>query len=508
MSSPPAEGWRIPEKAAVVINVLLAVVVVVEAVFIGNRIYGRWDLTQDRAFTISPRTISFLESLEQPVKAHVFYSKDHPNHAWAWQRIHDLLEEFQLQTRYLDVIYHEPYRNPAGAAQMRQKFGISPNDFVGGVVVFEFGDKSQYLPDARIVEYAATPGAPVPDKMRGKKTFHGEDAFLATLYSLVEGEKAVAYVLAGHGEAGIEDQRGEGGFYHATMLLRGDGYEVRPLRFGGGELAVPDDADLVIIAGPRVPIPNPDIHALVRYAERGGKLLVLPSFQLQEGETTPTDMNLKPLLDHFEVELGTRLLVEDEARYRPSYIQVLSTTLFEQDHPATRPLGEGEEKICVFSAARALRSAGKKAVPLVFSTPTTVEKGDLTEILNKELYNNLLKYNQSLFNPEKDRRERFPLVVASEIPGKRPELNARAVVAGSMSFVSNIGLTIPSNNKDLFLNLVNWLTKRESHMGIAAKADRAVFYHVRPKTNTKVFLLVLVFLPLTALAAGGWSGSV
>jgi hypothetical protein len=56
--------------------------------------------------------------------------------------------------------------------------------------------------------------------------------------------------------------------------------------------------------------------------------------------------------------------------------------------------------------------------------------------------------------------------------------------------------------KDLFLNMVNWLTRRESHMGIAPKPERGVDYHVRPHIRKRVFLLVLVFMPLIAIMAG------
>jgi ABC-type uncharacterized transport system involved in gliding motility auxiliary subunit len=324
-----------------------------------------------------------------------------------------------------------------------------------------------------------------------------------TLFSLVEGKKPVVYCVSGHGESDIEDMQKPMGLNQAAMILRGDGYEVRSLPFMGGETTVPDDADIVVLAAPVAPLSNQDVHALRSYAEQGGKLLIMPSMHFDSGSTKPMDMNLGPLLEHFGVEVRDFLLVEDENRGMRDFVNILRVTRYDKKHPAVQAMGGGEDRPTGFASVRMVRPKSKHAVPVVFSTSTTIEKGDIAEIWDKTQYNKLLKYGQSLFNPEKDTRGPFPLIVASEVPGKRPELTARAVVAGSHSFCANMGLATAPYNKDLLLNLTNWLTERESHMGIAAKSPREVSYKVRPKTRTKVFLLVLIFIPLTALAAGG-----
>jgi len=495
-------GTVFRERTAVALNVLLAVVVAVEAIVLGNLLYVRWDLTQDRAFTISQRTRSFLGSLDKPVRVTVFYGKQYPPHAWTWQRVHDLLEEFQLHTDQLDVAFVDPFREHARAQQLREQYGISPNDFAEGTVVFEFGDKRRALLDDGIVEYASQSGAPQVDKMRARKTFLGEDAFLGVLVDLVQGRKPRVLVLTGHGEPGLEEPRDPLGLHGAAMALGADGFDVKLLRLGGDTPDVPEGTDLVIVAAPTSPLRNEEVHALKSYAEKGGRLLVMPSLYWRKGETKPMDMNLAPLLKPFDIEIGDRLLVDDEFRTRREIVQLVTAIRYDPEHPATRAFGDGSQKPAIFMTARLVEPVGKKARAVAFSTPTTLEKGDISEIWDQEAYRNMLRFRGSLFNPEKDRRGPFPLVVVSELPGRRPELTARMAVAATHNFAANQGLATLPYNKDLFMNLVNWLTSRESHMGISAKHPRAVSYNVRPGKRRLVFLVVMVVMPLIAVLAG------
>jgi hypothetical protein len=286
------------------------------------------------------------------------------------------------------------------------------------------------------------------------------------------------------------------------MMLRADGYEVDTLRLGGDTPAVPEGASLVVVAAPTAPLSSSEVHALRDYAESGGKLMILPSLHWRQGETRPLDLNLGPLLDHFEISLGDRLLVEDENRSRRELVQALTVTEYDPEHPATRPLSGGDPKPVIFVTARQVLAGGENARVVARTTATTIEKHDVADIWDTERYRNLLRYRRSLFDPDKDTRGPFPVVVVSEVPGRRPGTTSRAVVAGTHNFASNMGLLSPLYNKDLFMNLVNWLTARERHMGIAAKHPRAVAYHVRPSTRRTVFLLVMVVMPLIAVLVG------
>lgn len=488
------------ERLAFAINAVLVAAIAFEVIFIGYRVYNRWDLTQNESFTVSQRSIRFLESLDEGMRVVVFYGRDYPPHRWTWQRIHDLLEELQLHSRFLEVEYVDPFRNPAQAQQLRQKYSISSNDFNSGAVVFEYGDKSQYIADSQIVEYEIPPGAPAPDPLRDKKTFLGEDAFLGVMTSLVEGIKPLVWVLAGHGEADIQDE-GPRGFAGAALALRADGFEVRKLILSGEDRRVPEGA-FVAIAGPQSPLPPEEVHALRRYAERGGKILLMTDFVLQEGEAKLMDMNFGPLLDYFGMELGKHLLVDDQNRNNPSMAQFLRVTRYAAGHPATKAMGEGEEKPTVFITVRDVLARAETAVPVVFSPPTTVAKTDISEIRDFDKYRDLLRYGGTLFNPEKDKRGSQPIAVASEIPGKQAEDTGRAVVLGSFSFSVNAGINESPFNRDLLLNLANWLSRRESHMGISPKHPREVSYHVRPEKRRLVFWLVMALMPLIAVTAG------
>lgn len=496
-----ARRAQLRRRAAVALNVLLAVVVAAEVVVFGNLVYGRWDLTENATFSLSPRSANILAALDEDVRVTVLYGKQYPGHAWTWQRVADLLEEMEGHSDRIETVFVDPFRNPAEVQALRQKYGISPNDLNDGVVVFESGEKNVIVTDASIVEYAAGADSAGPDKIRGRKTFLGEDAFLSALLNLTQGVKPVVYVLAGHGEAEIEDDQTELGFAFPAQILKVDGFDVRPFRFGGATASVPVDADLVIVPYPKSPLPSDEAHALRRFAEEGGKLFLLAHLHFREGEAAPLDMNLDPVLDLFGVELGGKLLLDDELRGRREILTALQIRRYDPEHPATRAMGAGDEKPSIFMFAQAVLPKADTARPVAVTSDTVVEKKDIADFWDRDRYEDLLRKG-SLYVEGRDRRGPFPVVVASEIPGKRPELTARAVVVGTQTAVSNVGVSTPFFNKDLFLNLVNWLTKRESRIGIASKRPREVFYTVRPSTRRLVFVLVLVVMPLIALACG------
>jgi hypothetical protein len=80
------------------------------------------------------------------------------------------------------------------------------------------------------------------------------------------------YLLTGHGELDAE-QFGLDGFSSAAGLLRDQGFTVEPLNlFITG--AIPEDATVLAIVGPRGPIEEAEAGAIAAYLDAGGSLFV------------------------------------------------------------------------------------------------------------------------------------------------------------------------------------------------------------------------------------------
>ena len=100
-------------------------------------------------------------------------------------------------------------------------------------------------------------------------------------------------------------------------------------------------------------------------------------------------------------------------------------------------------------------------------------------------------------NPDKDKKGPFTLGAAGTVNGK-----ARLVVVGSSSWVSNSAFSYPTANKDLALNMVNWLTADESLISIPTKEpeDRRIMLSGRQMNMIALFSVIV--LPLIVVLSG------
>ena len=117
--------------------------------------------------------------------------------------------------------------------------------------------------------------------------------------------KRIVYVVQGHGEHELGSSE-RAGFSEAKGALEKSNYEVKSLALAL-KAAIPDDAAVVVIAGPRTDLFAPEVDALDRYLAKGGKVLAMvdPPFP---GKMQ--DAVIKRFLGRWGVELGDNLVVE------------------------------------------------------------------------------------------------------------------------------------------------------------------------------------------------------
>jgi ABC-type uncharacterized transport system involved in gliding motility auxiliary subunit len=100
-------------------------------------------------------------------------------------------------------------------------------------------------------------------------------------------------------------------------------------------------------------------------------------------------------------------------------------------------------------------------------------------------------------DPDKDKKGPFTLGAAGTISGK-----ARLVVIGSSSWISNSALSYPTANKDLALNMVNWLTADESLISIPTKEPEDRRIMLSGTQMNMIALFSVIILPLVVILSG------
>ncbi|GAB4346193.1 MAG: hypothetical protein Kow0099_27180 [Candidatus Abyssubacteria bacterium] len=414
----------------------------------------RKDFTESGRYSLSEQTVNVLKELEQPVKATVFIRKASP----AYEEIRDLLELYKYRSKKFEVEVVDPDLNPVRARA---------------------ADIARYGPVVAIFEGE-----------RGRETITelNEERITNALIKVTRGEKKVVCFLSGHGERVLED-RGDTGLNLARELLENKNYEARELMLIREE-KVPDDCEMVVVAGPKTDLTEPELSALARYVEGGGRALFLV-----DPETAPS---LKPFLAKYGIVLGDDYVVDRLSRlFGADYLVPVPTSY--SDHAITRNFNI----ITFFPGARSV-SVGKAEAGVRTTWLAKTGEGSWAETDIARMTQD----GEVSFNPEEDTPGPVTLGAVAEVKTAQSAeegeaAQAAVVVYGDSDFVTNARINL-SGNADLFMNTINWLAREEALIAIAPKERRFTPVVMTATQGRLLFLVSVVALPgIVFLAAVG-----
>jgi len=233
LATPSRNQWLL---VGIIDVALLASIIAVQAFAIRNN--TRWDLTPTKALSLSQQTQTLLRGLERNVKATMFFGGS-PD---AYQTFDDLFKRytngnplFQYQ-----ILFRE--RNQALALE----YGANYNN----VTVIEYNGQRKILPVTT------------------------EQLITQALFQLVHRQRKTAYFVGGHGEKDPRDDSAREGYSEAAAALVNENFDLRPLQLGR-QAHVPDDAAIVIVAGPKADFQPEELEPLHAYVQHGGHILLM-----------------------------------------------------------------------------------------------------------------------------------------------------------------------------------------------------------------------------------------
>ncbi|WP_414575524.1 GldG family protein [Anabaena sp. CCY 9402-a] len=349
----------------------LAVLLIVGLInFLATRYQVRTDLTDTQLFTISPQSQELVRNLKQPIKLWVFDVNQNPQDR-------ELLANYRRQSSKFQFEYVDPQGRPG----LAEKFGVK--DY--GEVYLEAGDKRQLVQSVNVNERLS------------------EIKLTNKLQQLYSDRIAKVYFLQGHGEHPITT--GEGGMSQAIQGLSDKNYTASPLSLTDNP-KVPDDADVVVVAGPKRELFDAEVKALQAYLNGGGNVLLMV-----DPNTNP---NLNSLLQEWGVRLDDRLAVDVSG----AGVGLGPAAPIVRDygqHPITQDFRDG---ISFYRLARPLEItpvAGVQSTPLLQTKPYPDSWAE-SDLQSEKLE----------FNPDKDLKGPLTLGVAlsKTIPAKPTAITA------------------------------------------------------------------------------------
>ncbi len=197
----------------------------------------RKDLTEDQVHTLAPETLATLDELDSEVMALAFYTPRIGS-----DQAKDLLEQYKLNAEgSFDYRFIDPDADPIAAEQAK----ISRD----GTVVLRMDEHQEVL------------------------TMVNEQELTGALVRLLNPEERKVYFLTGHGEYSPEDT-GEAGYSQVKRTLESKNYAVETLNLLTVD-QIPEDASVILVAGPSKPVSPAEVKKISEYLEGGGGLFVM-----------------------------------------------------------------------------------------------------------------------------------------------------------------------------------------------------------------------------------------
>ncbi len=457
-------------------SLVLATLLLAMATFIAVRL-DRFVVFPGARHSLSPRTCDLLSSLSGNVTCTVIL----PRNDLIYPPLHQMLHGFReaaAPSTILTLEFRDPHSDPAESAKIVRKYGAT-----SWSVIFDNGRRVEIVPYSDLVETSTN--ASSEGLARAHRTltrFRGEQVCATALAKLAHPETPVVYALSGHSERDFASYDPLTGYSDFARELVREGYALRDLKTA--DTGIPDDCDLLLVAGPRY-APSPIEAAVIgEYLERGGRILLL----LDRSDTTPAPW--ESLLARIGLKCAhlTAIGADTLGGYN-----LLSDKF--GDHPIARYLDRSAVYFVdpqIIDPAPSADAAPKATV--VVAAPEKAWGESNPDILPRH------------YDKDVDRQGELPLALAVEGPGNAalglPPF--RAFVIGDSNFAANSLLEGGSTaNRDLLLNAIGWLTE---HGGPTAPSTAyegtALRLAISRKRQIRFWLRSIVAWPFLTILLG------
>jgi len=401
-----------------------------------------WDWTEDQTKTLAPETLQVLASLPANVKATGFFTSN-----FATADAEELLTRFKANSGgSFEYEFVDPNRNPIAAREA----GITGD----GKIMLTMGETKE------IASYA------------------DEAELTKAMIRLISPEKRSIYFLQGHGEAEIEGGS-DSSFSIARDTLESKNYVVNTLNLLTTK-DIPEDAYVIVIAGPQKPVSAEEVAKLKEYVNAGGSLIVMEDpVLLTEFGSQPDPLN-EYLIEDWGVELNDDVVIDYVNTQNP----LMAVSYNIGSHPITQNLTQ--DYIVILPQARSLTIVGEKEnVTQTAFLLTTEQSWGETELSSSD--------QSPQFDEGKDLLGPLNLAVA----GENPATKGRVVVFGNSVFASNSGFEAYGNG-NIFINSVDWAAEQENLITLTPR-DHKFRTFTPPSTGMFIVILVTAVFALPGL---------
>ncbi|HUJ93934.1 MAG TPA: GldG family protein [Terriglobales bacterium] len=449
-----ASEWLKARQTKYAAYVTVYILVVLAGVAVANILADRYnksfDATSNKRYSLSDQTIKLVKGLKQDATITYF------NQSMRFREGKDLLDQYANLSPRIKVQYVDPDKDP----QLAREAGIRSL----GTAVVRIGDRQE---QAQSVTEEGITGALIRDLKTSVRT---------------------VCVVTGSGEHQLDDSERDG-LSRFKNLLTKDSYETRTIDLIQ-KAEVPSDCTTLVIAGPTRNYEQPEVDAIKKYVEAGGRALFLldPPLKLSHSEIADNDV-LTSLLESWGVTMNKDLILDL--------------------NPVGQLFGLGPQVALVssYSSQPIVSDMKGTATGFPLSRSIEIKSTDKTNIeklfgsSSASLATSNLSSDRISVDDPKNKKGPLTIAAAGTYNTGKDNLQGRFVVVGSASWLAN-GYINLIGNSDLALNTINWLSSDEDLISIRPKAEENRSVTMTRAQLSFVGATCLFVLPLAVFLTG------
>ncbi len=445
------------------VSIVLIIGILVLVNFFSYKIFHRFDLTQNKDYSISPVTKEILNNLDDIVIIKAYFSKNLPSQFISLkQDVSDILDEYinyskgKIKVEFINPDDNEEIKKDLYLKGIPElQFNVFEKDKAQVVrgymgMLIQYGDNTEVIPvikDTKNLEYDITVAI--------KKVINNEDVTIGIL-----GDKQ-----------SINLSKAAKSSYDNVSKI----YNINTINLEEVD-EIPDNLNTFIIAGPKEEFSDDDLKKIDNFFMKGKSLLVLLDGVINEEGLTAKEnkTNLDKLLESYGVKLNHNLVLDvisGKAPFSQGFITFITEYPF---WPKVTSNGFDKNNPIVSQ----LESVIFPWVSSIDILTDKIDKDNYISYLAKSSDKSWIQKDNFNLNPQQrfisgDQQKRTLAVL---IKGKfnsyysdKQTNSARLAVVGDSDFIKEGIIGEPNDNSVFFQNLIDGLSMDASLISIRAK---------------------------------------
>lgn len=472
------KGAKYGAGSGIVVTLGLGIIIGLAVITSRPRFNKSFDVTRDQLNTLSEQSVKVAETIRDTkatIKITAYFSDENLE-----QTFRDLLFMFEARGSSFSVEYLNPQKEPTRA----------------------IADK---ITDLNTVIVRR-------ENLETRLSTFSEEKLTNAFVNVLKDKTKKIYFTKGHGEGALRSEEATG-FNLIVQELENTKIIVEELSLLEAA-KVPDDADAVVVAGPKYDFKEEETRILEDYLKRGGAVLTMVN------GITPVE-TLNKMLEKFGLAYNSDFLILDPASqqaqmYTQNYTIV---SAFDEFHPISRDFASQSQMALPMRSARSIRDIAENPFQMkitlagkTFDQQVRIKDvrvaADLTEVKRDRLevgaFPVIAVASGKIPGPSTANNEQSPDAVKTDAASdtgatKSPE--TRLIVMGSVEFANNANIA-SAEQRDMFLNMTNYLLQDEDFISIRPKDQSKSELDMKSPISQVVFLLVVFVYPFFFLGSG------